>query len=394
MTSRTVAPLTSDREIWLAQMLRVTEPVLAAAAEGRLRSALPVGPPSIWPDVAAVNHAEALVRVLAGIGPWLTCPATDPAEAAAQQRLRSAVAPALASLADPAAPDHVPLGAHRQGLVVGGMLALAILRAPQLCWNALPPNTRRGLRAQLAGCRRIAPLANNWQLFAGAIDVLLHKLGDADALGAAMGRLERMNGWYLGDGWYGDGPEFRTDYYNSLVIHPFILACHAGLGAAIPRDHAAAAILRARRHAEVLERMIAVDGSMPVLGRSMTYRCANLHLIGLLALAGLLPQSLPPGQARAAMQRVILRTLDAPGTFDEAGWLVPGLAGDQPGLAEPYISRGSLYMCSLAFLPLGLPSGAPFWQQPETAGTASRAWAGVDLRADHALRTSPPRLLP
>jgi hypothetical protein len=386
--------LTIDRDIWLTRLLRVAEPVLAAAAEGRLRAALPTGPPSVWSDVAAVNHAEALARVLAGIGPWLECKVTDPVEAAAQQRLGLAVAPALASLADAAASDYVPLGAHRQGLVVGGMLALAILRAPRACWNGLPSETRRGLIVQLAECQRISPLANNWQLFSGAIEVLLHKLGTANAIGVAMSRLERMESWYLGDGWYGDGPEFRTDYYNSFVIHPFILACHAGLGTAIPRDRATVAILRAQRHAEVLERMIGADGSMPVLGRSMAYRCANLHLLGLLALAGLLPRTLAAGQARGAMQRVILRTLDAPGTFDQAGWLVPGLAGDQPGLAEPYISCGSLYMCSLAFLPLGLPPEAPFWQEPEIAGTASRAWAGIDLRADHALRASPPRLLP
>ena len=386
--------MTSDRDIWLKRMLSVVEPVLTAAAAGRLRAVLPTGPPSVWPDVATVNHAEALVRVLAGIGPWLECTVTEPVEAAAQQRLRLALAPALASLADKTAPDYVPLGAHRQGLVVGGMLALAILRAPGAYWNGLPSKTRRGLIAQLAGCQSISPLANNWQLFSGAIEVLLHKLGIANTIEAAMTRLERMESWYLGDGWYGDGPEFRTDYYNSFVIHPFILACHSGLGTAIPSDRATIAILRAQRHAEVLERMIGVDGSMPVLGRSMAYRCANLHLLGLLALTGLLPRTLAPGQARGAMQRVILRTLDAPGTFDQAGWLVPGLAGDQPCLAEPYISCGSLYMCSLAFLPLGLPPEAPFWQQPEIACTASRAWAGIDLRADHALRANPPGLLP
>jgi hypothetical protein len=79
---------------------------------------------------------------------------------------------------------------------------------------------------------------------------------------------------------------------------------------------------------------------------------------------------------------------------DQAGCLVSGLTGYQHGLAEPYISFGSLYMCSLAFLPRGLPPEAPFWRQPEIAGTSSRAWAGIDLRADHALRASPPRFLP
>lgn len=73
-------------------------------------------------------------------------------------------------------------------------------------------------------------------------------------------------------------------------------------------------------------------------------------------------------------------------TFVQAGCLVSGLTGYQPGLAEPYISWGTLYMSSLAFLPRGLPPEAPFWRQPEIAGT--------DLRADHALRASPRRFLP
>lgn len=29
--------------------------------------------------------------------------------------------------------------------------------------------------------------------------------------------------WYKGDGWYGDGPDFHFDYYNSFVIQPMII---------------------------------------------------------------------------------------------------------------------------------------------------------------------------
>ena len=36
------------------------------------------------------------------------------------------------------------------------------------------------------------------------------------------------------------------------------------------------------------------------------------------------------------------------------GWLRVGLGGHQPGIAEAYISTGSLYLCTAAFLPLGL----------------------------------------
>ena len=75
----------------------------------------------------------------------------------------------------------------------------------------------------------------------------------------------------------------------------------------------------------------------------------------------------PPAQARAALDAVIRRTLDAPGTFDADGWLQIGLCGHQPGVGERYISTGSLYLATTAFLPLGLPPDDPFWIGPGRA---------------------------
>lgn len=85
------------------------------------------------------------------------------------------------------------------------------------------------------------------------------------------------------------------------------------------------------------------------------------------------------------MTSVLQRTLGAPDTFDANGWLRIGLAGAQPSLAEDYISTGSLYLCSTLLLPLGLPADDPFWSAPDMPTTWERAWAGVDLPADHAL---------
>ena len=71
--------------------------------------------------------------------------------------------------------------------------------------------------------------------------------------------------------------------------------------------------------------------------------------------------------------------------FDAEGWLLPGVYGEQPELAETYICVGSLYLCSAVFLPLGLPVEDPFWQSPATDWTSLRAWNGVDVGADHAI---------
>jgi len=82
---------------------------------------------------------------------------------------------------------------------------------------------------------------------------------------------------------------------------------------------------------------------------------------------------------------VIDRTLGPKKTYDAGGWLQIGLAGSQPDLAELYISTGSLYLCSVALLPLGLPAGDAFWTSKATSFTGQRAWDGEDLPADHAI---------
>jgi hypothetical protein len=92
-----------------------------------------------------------------------------------------------------------------------------------------------------------------------------------------------------------------------------------------------------------------------------------------------------PEQVRGALTAVIRRTLGAPGTFDEQGWLRIGLAGHQPSLGEVYISTGSLYLCTAAFLPLGLPAGDRFWSGAAAPWSSVKVWSGADVKADHAL---------
>jgi hypothetical protein len=63
-----------------------------------------------------------------------------------------------------------------------------------------------------------------------------------------------------------------------------------------------------------------------------------------------------------------------------------GLCGHQPGLMERYISTGSLYLASTAFLLLGLPPEDQFWSAADQPWTQRRLWSGEDGLADHAMR--------
>ena len=73
--------------------------------------------------------------------------------------------------------------------------------------------------------------------------------------------------------------------------------------------------------------------------------------------------------------------LNGNASFD--GFLTIGVCGDQPSLGEDYISTGSLYLCSGAFLPLGLPASDPFWSDPDEPWTQKKIWDGADFPADH-----------
>src|SRR5262249_47400546 len=133
------------------------------------------------------------------------------------------------------------------------------------------------------------------------------------------------------------------------------------------------------------ERLIAADGSYPPIGRSLAYRCGAFHALAQAALRGRLPDDVAPAQARGALTAVIRRTLDAADTFDAGGWLGFGVCGHQPAIGETYISTGSLYLCAVAFLPLGLAPADAFWSAPPQPWTAAKAWKGQSFAIDHAL---------
>jgi hypothetical protein len=146
-----------------------------------------------------------------------------------------------------------------------------------------------------------------------------------------------------------------------------------------------AILTRAKRYAAIQERMIGPDASYPAIGRSLAYRFGAFHLLATMSLRRQLPEAVRPEQVRCALTAVIRRMIEAPGTFDEHGWLTVGFCGHQPSMGESYISTGSLYLCSVALLPLGLPNTDPFWSAPPQPWTSQRVWSGTDVSADHAI---------
>lgn len=379
----------NERRYWLSVTEKIARPVLENLSRRELKKNMPVEAKSGVNDRANYTHLEAFGRLLCGLAPWLALENLTGDELKLQQEFIKLAQASLDAATDPQSPDFMNFSQGGQPLVDAAFLAQGVLRAPKVLWEPLAPRVQGQVTAALKATRKIGtPTDSNWVMFAAMIEAALLECGEPTRADRLEDCVRRMLGWYLGDGAYGDGEFFHFDYYNSFVIQPMLLDVLAVLkkqDAGFAPAHAAV-LQRAKRYAEIQERLVAPDGTFPSLGRSTTYRFGAFQLLAQIALMRELPKETSPAQVRCALTAVIRRMIEAPGTFDVNGWLQIGFCGHQPALGENYISTGSLYLCSFGLLPLGLSPADEFWSTPAAEWTQQKLWSSANLPADHALR--------
>ena len=368
----------NTRKYWLDLMLRIAEPVLTAFAERRFEQDFP---DDFHPGRRKFRGLEALGRTMCGIAPWLELDGLTGDEAEKQSKLRDLARAAIDSATDPESPDFLDFTTQGQPLVDAAFLAHGIVRAPRELWENLEPCVKKNLTAALLSTRIITPCDNNWLLFAAIVEAALHLMGESIIFMRVYNAVAAFSEkYYLGDGTYGDGAPYHFDYYNSFVIHPMyidVIRTFDRYAELLPE-----AIRRAKRYSAILEKMIAPDGTYIIIGRSSVYRFGAFQLLSQSVLQDFIPEEIRPAQVRCALTAV-LKKCDEGGLFDDNGWLVPGVYGCQPDLAEEYINTGSLYLCSAVFLALGVSQEHPFWSDADEKWTQQKLWSGENLRSDH-----------
>lgn len=439
----------TDREVWAALAYRMAQPILEPMSEGRLQQVmtyesgnLEVSP--TWDGRnKKVTYMEAFARMMAGIAPWLTLPDDETAEGAQRKQLRTWALSAYKHAVDPKSPDYLGWTAGGQTLVDAAYLVESFHRGYNALWLPLDLTTKLRYISELQQLHRYDPPYQNWFLFCGMEEAFLLKASSDPAIKEAMKNPSALDAeqqalvasinkpihdpfriktaankaeeWYIGDGWYSDGPSFAFDYYNSYVIHPMYaeileMVCdvqprnnylihsldlnYRTLG---PKERLAEVRKRMQKYSCIIERFISPEGTYPVFGRSIPYRLAVFQPLAMLAWQKQLPEQLPNGQVRAALTAVMKRMYkgdlqdlfgqkrdaDAPTNFNPAGFLTIGFVGSHPNVADIYTNNGSLYMTSLSFMPLGLPADDPFWTDAAQPWTSKKAWEGQDFPKDH-----------
>ncbi|WP_406496300.1 DUF2264 domain-containing protein [Streptomyces sp. NBC_01604] len=271
-----------------------------------------------------------------------------------------------------------------QPLVEAASIALALRLTRPLLWDRLDEDVRQRAAAWLGDALTAEAWPCNWELFPVTVGGFLQEIGhETDASRKAIENgLERIEQWYVRDGWYTDGDGRKYDYYNGWAMHLYPVL-HAWLA----DDDRLLDLYggRLERHLADYARLFGGDGAPMHQGRSLTYRFATTAPLWLGAMTGRTP--LAPGETRRLASGALKYFLDR-GAVDSRGLLTLGWHGPDPAVLQGYSGPASPYWASKGFLGLLLPPDHEVWTAPEEPGPAERADAVTPIAAPNWLLQS------
>ncbi|MFF9038433.1 DUF2264 domain-containing protein [Streptomyces sp. NPDC014892] len=255
-----------------------------------------------------------------------------------------------------------------QPLVEAASIAFALRVTRKELWDRLDDGVRRRAAAWLGDALTAEPWPCNWELFPVTVGGFLEEIGYEPELSRRVveQRLDRIEQWYLGDGWYTDGDGRKFDYYNGWAMHLYPVL-HAWLA---QDDYLLARYGdRLATHLGDYARLFGGDGAPLHQGRSLTYRFATTVPLWLGALTGRTPLS--PGQTRRLASGALKYFLDR-GAVDDRGLLSLGWHGPNSAVLQGYSGPASPYWASKGFLGLLLPPDHEVWTATEEPGPVER----------------------
>ncbi len=279
-------------------------------------------------------------------------------------RLVERYAAGLAAGTDPASKEAWPrLTDCSQQMVEAASIAIALHESRPWIWDRLDPRVQEQVVDWLSGFVGHRTWDNNWRLFQVVSEQFLASVGASYSQADIDGGLDRIEDWYVGDGWYTDGDGHNFDYYTGWALHlyPLLWARIAG-----EEDGDRAKVYKARLTAFLgtYLHFFGSDGAPVHQGRSLAYRYAALAPVWMGALTGATPYR--PGLTRRLASGT-LRHFTERGVPDERGLLPLGWYGTFLPTTQPYSGPASPYWASKAFLGLLLPADHEVWTAREEA---------------------------
>lgn len=379
-------PIWEDRIFWVQILQKITFPVLDNLRKDSLRKNMILESKSAEGEKYA--YLEAFARVFNGIAPWLELGPEESEEGRLREKYIDMTIKAISNAVNPKRKDFIFYNEPKQSLVDMALFAQGLLRSKNQIWLNLPIDVQAKIIDEFKNSRIIAPYENHWLLYTSMIEAaLLEFTGECDKERLTYAIHKFRDEWYIGDATYLDSSPFTVNYYNSIIIHPFlndILMVMRKYG--LPdSEFLDVQLMRSSRLASQLERCISPEGTYPVIGKSMVYRCGIFHTLAQVSLLKILPKNIEVSQVRAALTKVLKRLFEGNQNFTADNWLLCGLNGHQVNIAENTVNTGTLYLCCAVFLPLGLDANDSFWVDESSEWTALKAWNGHVTETDQSI---------
>ena len=246
---------------------------------------------------------------------------------------------------------------YDQRFVEMAAIASGLIFTPEKIWEPLSEEEKSGLAKWLYGINEHAIPDCNWQFFMILVNIALQKLGRPYSKERLSSGLEKIESYYIGDGWYKDGNSSQKDYYISFAFHYYGLLYSAAM-----EDEDRERCRRFKERAEIFAGDFIYwfdeNGSALPYGRSLSYRFGEAAFWSAYVFAGL--DKIPVGVVKGILARHLNWWLDQK-IFDRDGVLTIGYGYPNLIMAERYNAPGSPYWGMKTLLCLGLPDGHPFW---------------------------------
>ena len=374
-----------DRTFWVSTLHKIAYPVLNNLANGSLKKKMPIE--SNNPENNKFVYLEAFARIFNGISSWLELGPDSSKEGQLREKYINMTFKAIRNAVNPNSNDHIFIIEPKQSLVEVALFAQGLLRAKNQIWLNLPMDVQAKIAEELKKTRVIAPYENHWLLYTAMIEAaLLEFTGECDKERLSYGIHKFRDEYYLGDAIYCDGNSFESNYFNSMFIHPMlndILRVMRKYGLS-EGEFLDIQLMRSSRLSAQLERIISPEGTYPIVGNAISYRCGVFHLLSQAALLKILPKNINPAQVRSALTKVLKRQFEGNQNFNSE-WLVIGLNGPQSTISEKNITNGNIYLSCSIFLALGLENDDEFWNSPAAEWSSVKAWNGSQVQADQSI---------
>lgn len=250
---------------------------------------------------------------------------------------------------------------YDQRLVEMAAFGFALAAVPEQIWSPLALQEQDHLYNWLNQINSHPCYDCNWLFFNVLVNVGFRTIGRPYDAVQLENNLQRMDAFYLGEGWYSDGVDGHCDYYGPFAIHYYSLL-YAKLMEKEDPERSRLFKERARLFAAEFLGWFAPDGSALPYGRSLAYRFAQSAFWSALAYADV--EGFPAGVVKGIVLRNLRWWFSQP-IFDAAGVLTIGYTYPNLVMAENYNAPGSPYWALKTFLPLALGEEHPFWSEEE-----------------------------